>query len=294
VTISVGLPFCNNQSTLPLAIRSVFAQERSDWELLLLDDGSTDGSLALARSIEDPRVRVLADGNNRGLAVRLNELAQEARGEWIVRMDADDAMHPQRLATQIGFLEANRDVDLVASHAYLMTKDEHVYGIGGDRPMSDDPALFLGRLVIVHPTVAARTKWMLENPYDPTFRKAQDKELFCRTHPHSVFAKTEEPLLFYREAGAMTLDKYRATRATDRRIIGMYASRLGRGHAAMEWLKTYAKVGVFGAFALVNQAPRFERWLAARRSTELSPEQQREAAQALERIRTTEVPGLES
>jgi glycosyltransferase involved in cell wall biosynthesis len=294
VTISVGLPFCNNESTLPLAIRSVFAQERTDWELLLLDDGSTDGSLALAQSIDDPRVRVLADGNNRGLAVRLNELTQEARGEWIVRMDADDAMHPRRLTAQVGFLEANPEVDLVASHAYLMTKDEHVYGIGGDRAMSDDPALFLGRLVIVHPTVTARTRWMLANPYDPSFRKAQDKELFCRTHPHSAFAKTEQPLLFYREAGAMTLEKYRETRATDRRIIRMYASRLGQGHAMMERLKTYGKVGVFGAVSLVNQGPRFERWLAERRSSELSPAQQREVAEVLERIRTTDVPGLES
>ncbi|MBC8153806.1 MAG: glycosyltransferase, partial [Bacteroidetes bacterium] len=60
--VTVGLPFYNAASTLDMAIRSVVAQTLTDWELLLFDDGSTDGSLAIARSFIDPRIRVLADG----------------------------------------------------------------------------------------------------------------------------------------------------------------------------------------------------------------------------------------
>ncbi|MEN6400626.1 MAG: glycosyltransferase, partial [Armatimonadia bacterium] len=62
--VTVGLPFYNNESTLLDAVRSIFAQTFQDWELVLLDDGSTDGSLEIARSIDDPRVRVIADGQN--------------------------------------------------------------------------------------------------------------------------------------------------------------------------------------------------------------------------------------
>src|SRR4051812_7590490 len=94
---SIGIPFMNNERELALAIRSVFAQTFEDWELLLCDDGSTDGSLELARSIEDPRVRVLTDGANRGLPARLNELARASTADIVVRMDADDVMLPTRL-----------------------------------------------------------------------------------------------------------------------------------------------------------------------------------------------------
>ncbi len=66
--VTIGLPFHNNQTFLLDTIRSVFAQSFGDWELDLVDDGSSDNSLELARSIQDPRVRVFSDGVNKGLA----------------------------------------------------------------------------------------------------------------------------------------------------------------------------------------------------------------------------------
>src|SRR4030066_138114 len=95
--VTVGIPFFNNQDTLPDAIRSIFAQSFQDWELLLLDDGSTDGSLQIAQSIDDPRVRVISDGCNRKLPARLNQIIDLARGQYIARMDADDLCGITRL-----------------------------------------------------------------------------------------------------------------------------------------------------------------------------------------------------
>ena len=77
--ITIAIPFYNAEEYLPDAIRSVFAQTFQDWELLLIDDGSTDASLAIANSVDDERVRVISDGKNKKLAARLNEVTQWAK-----------------------------------------------------------------------------------------------------------------------------------------------------------------------------------------------------------------------
>src|SRR5690349_10645893 len=103
--VTVGIPFFNNASSLSDALRSIFAQTFTDWELILADDGSTDESLSIARSVRDPRVMVMSDGGNRGLVFRLNQITSAARGKYIARMDADDLSHPARLQRQVSLLE---------------------------------------------------------------------------------------------------------------------------------------------------------------------------------------------
>src|SRR5690606_35730807 len=116
----IGLPFADNLPTLELALKSVFAQTEPAWELLLVDDGSTDGSAALAIALADPRVRLLGDGRRRGLAARLNEINQTARAPLVARMDADDQMHPERLARQLAAMEADPGLDLLGSDMIVL------------------------------------------------------------------------------------------------------------------------------------------------------------------------------
>src|SRR5512140_3729418 len=111
--VTIGLPIYNAGALLRDTLRSVFAQTLTDWELLAFDDGSTDGSGEVLRGLRDPRVRVLSEPENRGLAARLNFIHANARGRYIARMDADDLMHPERLARQVEFLAARSDVDVV-------------------------------------------------------------------------------------------------------------------------------------------------------------------------------------
>ena len=84
-SVTVGIPFRNAESTLPEAIASVFAQEHEDWELVLVDDGSTDRSGQLAGQVRDPRVFVINDGRQLGLSARLNQIAAQARGGCVQR-----------------------------------------------------------------------------------------------------------------------------------------------------------------------------------------------------------------
>src|SRR5687768_7329955 len=95
--VTIGLPFLNPGHRFEYALKSVFAQSFKDWELLLVDDGSTDQSLSIAERVNDPRVKYIHDGNNRGLPCRLNQITESASGRILIRMDADDLMHPTRV-----------------------------------------------------------------------------------------------------------------------------------------------------------------------------------------------------
>jgi len=108
--ISIGISIYNAEKYLVDAINSVLEQTYENWELVLVDDGSTDNSLKIAQefAIKDNRIRVISDGLNKKLPARLNQIINEAKYDYIARMDADDVMHPQRLEKQLQFLEKNK------------------------------------------------------------------------------------------------------------------------------------------------------------------------------------------
>ena len=161
--VSIGIPFLNPGPYLDLAVRSVFAQTYLNWELILVDDGSTDGSYERAVAIQDPRVRVLRDGQNKGLPARLNEIVRLAKGELVARMDADDAMHPLRLEKQVGFLQANPELDGVTTGAYLIdAEDRPIALLPGRQPSAQE---VLARGGFLHPSLLARKSWFEAHPY---------------------------------------------------------------------------------------------------------------------------------
>ena len=128
--LTVGLPFYNAQTTLERAIRSVFCQTFADWELILINDGSTDESASIARTVQaDPRVTFIDNATNERLPRRLNQIAELARGEYLARMDADDLMHPARLRRQLEVLQSRPDVDVVGTAMFIMDRECGLLGL---------------------------------------------------------------------------------------------------------------------------------------------------------------------
>jgi len=121
--VTVLMPVFNGARYLRASIENVLAQSFEDFELLVVDDGSTDGTAAIARSYGDPRVRVISHERNLGLSAALNRGLDAARGGLVARQDADDLSHPSRLATQRAFLTAHPDVALVGSQAAAIDAD---------------------------------------------------------------------------------------------------------------------------------------------------------------------------
>jgi glycosyltransferase involved in cell wall biosynthesis len=285
--VTVGLPFADNRETLGLAIRSVLAQTERDWELLLVDDGSSDGSRALAESVDDPRVRFLGDGERRGLAVRLNEIVQAARAPIIARMDADDQMAPGRLARQLAVLEADPSLDIVASDLVALDATGRPTGRRKRRPLPVDTAGVLRHGYLSHPTVTGRRTWFLANPYGERWRRAEDFELWCRTVGRVRVLELPEPLLFYREPVPVNLAAYLETFRARRAITIRY------GPAAIGWLSTAGLVARTWLQPLAYRLARacgLERRLVGRRNRPLESGERLEAEAVLREIAATPWP----
>ena len=132
--MTIGLPFRNPGEHFIACIKSMLAQTLDNWKLIAVDDGSTDSSLELIRSVKDSRIRVISDGLALGLVDRLNQITAMADTEFLARMDADDIMHPERLATQCAYLESHPHIDVAGSATYVIGNVDGVMGKGGTCP----------------------------------------------------------------------------------------------------------------------------------------------------------------
>jgi glycosyltransferase involved in cell wall biosynthesis len=198
--VSVLMPFFNGGNDLRVALHSILNQSYDNWELLLCDDGSTDGSLALARSVRDERIKMWSDGKRTGLAGRLNECIDRARGEFIARMDADDVSYPERFCSQVEFLSAHPEIDLVGCSMLIFGEDGAPLGkrclpVEHERIVAH-PSLGFG---VAHPTWMVRAPWFRRHPYDLSALRYEDVELLYRCYKSSRFANLPEILYGYRE-----------------------------------------------------------------------------------------------
>lgn len=286
---TIGIPFYNNAATLSDAIRSVFAQTFQDWELLLIDDGSSDDSLAVARSVCDPRVRVISDGINMKLPYRLNQIVELARAEYVARMDADDLMHPERIEHQVQFLDSNPEIDLVDTGMYSISEIGVPVGIRGTTPLDLKPEAVLRQGALLHATIAGRTTWFLRNKYDGEYLRAEDRELWCRTLLHSKFARIRRPLYFYREHYSFNLNSYLQSGRTLRKILRRYGpSLVGNARTTLLVVETYVKALTYCLSTLGN----LQSLLIKRRNSALSNSERIEASEVIQTIVETEVCGF--
>lgn len=287
--ITIGLPFHNAERTLGDAVRSIFAQTFADWRLLLVDDGSKDRSLEIATAISEPRVSVLSDGANRGLAQRLNQISGLAETEFVARMDADDLMHPDRLRRQISYFEEFPNTDVVGTATYTIDAHSIPLGRRGDQPVDARIRSVLERAMLIHPTVTARSAWLQKNLYSVEYPRAEDYELWCRVCRDARIANIDTPLLFYREGVPVNLRGYLQTCQSARRIVRRYGpANIGRTATAALVVKTALKECVYH----LVRSQRLQFALLRRRSTPLTVEERASASRIIASIRATPVPGL--
>jgi glycosyltransferase involved in cell wall biosynthesis len=208
--ISIGIPFYNAEFFLSDAIQSVINQSFKEWELILIDDGSSDRSLEIAREYEkrDSRIKVISDGLNLKLPARLNQIISISKYEFIARMDADDIMHPDRLDIQYNYL-INNNCDLVSSSLYSIDVNNNIVGKRIVKSQVTTQSLLVGNNQIAHPTIFAKKSWFVKNKYDENSERAEDYELWLRASLNKDLKIYILPqaLLYYREVGNLTKEK---------------------------------------------------------------------------------------
>ena len=225
--ISIGIPFYNAEAYLEDAIKSVLAQTFQEWELILVDDGSSDGSLDIAKKYEqlDSRIRVISDGLNKKLPTRLNEIIKEAKFNLIARMDADDLMDIERLEKQYAFLSANPEYDLVTTGMYSIDQSNEVLGkrLPENRIMQANEILG-GLTNLLHASMLAKKEWCLRNPYREDNALAEDYELWLSAAIKNdlKYNVLQEPLYYYREVENVKKEKMIKGYNTQIEVINRY------------------------------------------------------------------------
>jgi len=202
--VSVIMAVCNGEKFLQDAVESVLKQSVDDFEFLIIDDGSTDGSGEILENFskKDSRVRLIRQ-KNIGLTKSLNIGLRHARGEFIARMDGDDLCFPNRFATQLDFLRQNPDVVACGSNVELIDSDGDRIGVYR-RPQTHEEIEehFWSGLAgaIVHPSAMIRTDALKKiGGYNERFSKCQDYDLWFRLAEIGRLANVSEVLLQWRQ-----------------------------------------------------------------------------------------------
>ena len=202
--ISVLISVFNGSEYLAEAMDSLLAQTYSDFELIVVDDGSTDDTLdqLQAYAAKDPRVNVVHH-SNRGVPASINAAARLAVGKYLARMDLDDVASPTRFQKQVAYLDAHPEVTVLGSRVILIDP----FGTEYHRPMHAltheeiDAKLLAGEgWAVVQPAAMLRHDAFLQvKGYDERYRTSQDFDLWLRMAEHGRLANLEEPLLKYRQ-----------------------------------------------------------------------------------------------
>ena len=229
--VSIAMPVMNAARTVGPALRSILAQTHENWELLVIDDGSTDDTAALVAALGDARVRLTIGGGNLGLAARLNQAIDMANGPLIARMDADDLAFPGRIEAQVKFMAENPDCDLVGCGMLFFDAAGEVLGrFPVRRTHAEICARPWSGFHLPHPTWLGKKDWFMRFRYSAGYRKTQDQDLLLRTFDQSRFACIDQVLLGYRQ-----------DRRTLRKLLA------GRAYFARSILRESWRRGAFGA-----------------------------------------------
>ena len=197
-SVSVLLPVFNAEHFLKEAINSVLEQTYRDFELIIIDDGSRDGSSAIIKSFHDRRIIFRGHDKNMGIVSTLNEGLNLSRGKYIVRMDADDISLPSRIMMQVRFMETHPKVGICGTWIEVFGANQYIWS----PPVSHDEikVKLFAESALAHPSVCIRRdilqKYSLS--YDPTFQYVEDYHLWVKMSRVTKLANIPRVLLKYR------------------------------------------------------------------------------------------------
>ncbi len=180
--VSVVMSMFNGKAFLQAAIESILGQTFGDFEFIIIDDGSTDGSAEMVRGYTDPRIRLVRQ-ENRGIPAALNRGLELASGEYVARQDADDISHPERFARQVRFLDAHPEIAVLGTASLLIDPQGRPFSsfrtfTRHERLVAE---LLRGVCPLMHGSVMSRREALLAvGGYKPIFSHAQDVELWLR------------------------------------------------------------------------------------------------------------------
>ena len=207
--VSIIMSVHNGENFVTDAINSILNQTFRNFEFLIFNDGSKDGSLNEIKKFNDKRIKLYSFNDNKGLAFRLNQGVDLAKGKYIARMDDDDISHPERLKKQFDFMKNNPDYDLISSRCITISQNKKILS---ELPFKETHSQICKypfiSFYMPHPAWFGKRSWFIKHPYIyPSSFLSEDQELLLKTYKKSKFYSISEHLLAYRLKGNIPLKK---------------------------------------------------------------------------------------
>lgn len=245
--VSVILPVYNGAQYLPKAIDSVLAQSFTGFELIIINDGSTDNSGQVIKSYSDPRIVYIANEGNRGLVYSLNKAIEQSRGKYIARMDSDDICKRERLALQKKYLDENAAADVVACIVDFIDENDKPAGhwqTDQETVTAESIRKMLPKQnCVTHPSVMIRAEILKAYRYKAYQKNIEDYDLWLRiTGDGKRIDKINQSLLLYRVHSQSVTSLYLKTAN----------SFLKHFHCKRKYLYHSGKLNSFNAIVFVN------------------------------------------
>jgi glycosyltransferase involved in cell wall biosynthesis len=201
--VSVMIPSYNAAKTLPLALASLLLQTYDNWECLLVDDGSADNTETVIRQLDDPRIRYTRFAKNRGRGVARQTALDQARGDYLCMLDADDWLYPWKFERQVALLQQEPDIGILSTGMALVDVDNQLVGIRGYGETAYQETLQWPRLSSLGPIPLAYAPSMIvmdlaqSVSFDPVLRRSQDSDFLFQLMLKSASGQLCEPLYVY-------------------------------------------------------------------------------------------------
>jgi len=204
--VSIVMAAYNEERDIEKAIESIITQTFTDWELIIVDDGSSDNTVSLIQGFaeQDSRIKLVCNESNQELSASLNIGVGLAKADLIARADADDINLPNRLAKQVEFMDANPDVDVLGTAAYLLDAEgRRVNAVVYPQSHAELTELSFVKNHFFHPSVIIRRRFFeTAGLYDPGYPNAEDKEIWLRgLQAGCKYANLPDPLIEYSTDG---------------------------------------------------------------------------------------------
>ncbi len=224
------MPVYNSRKFVAESIRSLLDQTFADFDLIIVDDGSTDSSTEIIAGFTDPRIRVLTNDKNQGIVFSRNKGLAEIRGEFYAPFDSDDIASNDKLEKQVKYLDAHPEITMIGSWAKMMDESNKTLNKRWKLTSKPEliPSIMLFRNYFVHSSLLVRRKAIENTNYEPGLDVVEDYK-FCAdlafSHPVSIFP---DYLLKYRvhSQSAMRINSHRM-REQDIKIYHYLFGKLG-------------------------------------------------------------------
>lgn len=264
-TITVLMPVYNGETYLREAIDSILNQTYTDFEFLIINDGSSDATVSIIQEYTDSRIRLVHNEKNMGLIATLNKGFELARGKYIARMDADDISLPERLEKQIDFMENNPEIGICGTWFDTFDKTGLT---GGARYAENHDEICLKHLYQIHLShgTAIIRKTVIDNlglRFDPDFAHAEDYELFTRMSSHTRLANLQFVGYKVRHHENEVSKKYNLIQAENSKRIRLREFKKLGLEISPEQLHSYSSLAHHEYLSIKEKPEEIERMLSA-------------------------------